>query len=431
MYQAIHMDRFLSTSGTREDWITAAKEIQASISNEDIDQAVLKMPLEIQDKSGNTIAAKLKSRIKDLDKYAGWYYEFLAKETFGPIFRVSLEDGEVVEASYTLAPPTDAPVAAFSSEDNNNGNFDFTDESIFVPESWAWDFGDGGTSTDQNPSYTYAEDGDYDVCLTVENEFGSNTICQTITVVLVQVPVAAFEVETVPSANGVNATFTDLSTNAPTTWSWNFGDGETSTDQNPVHSYTANGEYNVCLTASNSAGEDTNCQIVEIVIIPVAAFTIEETANASFQFTDNSTNDPTEWLWDFGDGIQSDEQNPSHIFTSSQDYIVCLTATNTAGFHTTCQPLSVILSSNKEIVQGEYLKVFPNPAAAFVYLEINNTLPANTQITFNDASGKLIKQQAISQSNSINVSDWASGIYFYQLSDEKGKVLDRGELVVE
>ena len=79
MYQAIHMDRFLTTSGSRADWIAAAKSLQANISDEEIDQAVLKMPLEIQETSGKTIAKKLKSRIKELDKYAGWYYEMLAE----------------------------------------------------------------------------------------------------------------------------------------------------------------------------------------------------------------------------------------------------------------------------------------------------------------------------------------------------------------
>lgn len=79
MYQAIHMDRFLSTSSTREDWLAAARSIQENISDEEIDQAVLKMPNEIQETSGKTIAKKLKSRIKHLEKYAGWYYDYLAE----------------------------------------------------------------------------------------------------------------------------------------------------------------------------------------------------------------------------------------------------------------------------------------------------------------------------------------------------------------
>ncbi len=79
MYQAIHMDRFLSTTATKEDWLAAARSIQDNISEEEIDQAVLKMPIEIQDKSGKTIAKKLKSRIKHLEKYAGWYYDYLAE----------------------------------------------------------------------------------------------------------------------------------------------------------------------------------------------------------------------------------------------------------------------------------------------------------------------------------------------------------------
>lgn len=79
MYQAIHMDRFLSTSATREDWLAAARSIQENISEEEIDQAVLKMPLETMETSGKVIAKKLKSRIQHLEKYAGWYYDYLAE----------------------------------------------------------------------------------------------------------------------------------------------------------------------------------------------------------------------------------------------------------------------------------------------------------------------------------------------------------------
>lgn len=79
MYQAIHMDRFLTTSPDREDWIAAAKEIQSQISAADIDRAVQNLPPEVMDVSGKTIASKLKARLKDLDKYAEGYYKMLAE----------------------------------------------------------------------------------------------------------------------------------------------------------------------------------------------------------------------------------------------------------------------------------------------------------------------------------------------------------------
>ncbi|MFT5265603.1 MAG: hypothetical protein ACI8YQ_004358 [Polaribacter sp.] len=79
MYQAIHLDRFLATSATREDWIAVAKEIQVEISEAEIDAAVEKMPAETYEEAGKAIASKLKSRLKDLDKYAEEYYEMLNK----------------------------------------------------------------------------------------------------------------------------------------------------------------------------------------------------------------------------------------------------------------------------------------------------------------------------------------------------------------
>ena len=111
---------------------------------------------------------------------------------------------------------------------------------------------------------------------------------------------------------GQSVQFTDQSTNSPTSWSWNFGDGGTSTLRNPSHTYHTAGTYTVTLTAINSAGSDGETKTGYItvnpsVIAPVAAFTGSPrtiTAGQNVQFTDQSTNNPTSWSWSFGDGGQ-------------------------------------------------------------------------------------------------------------------------------
>src|SRR5207237_10672137 len=95
--------------------------------------------------------------------------------------------------------------------------------------SWSWSFGDGGTSTEQNPIYTYAEPGDYQVCLVALNDCSSDSLCQEVTIVCV-VPVPGFSY----FVDSLTVAFTDLSIGA-TSWSWSFGDGGTSTDENPTH----------------------------------------------------------------------------------------------------------------------------------------------------------------------------------------------------
>jgi PKD repeat protein len=136
----------------------------------------------------------------------------------------------------------------------------FTDQSI-GPTSWSWDFGDTGTSADRNPTHIYAAAGTYTVTLTVTNSYGSDTEIKTdyITVTPTLPPVANFTSSTTTASVGQNVTFTDQSTNNPTSWSWTFAGGTpaTSTDQNPVVVYNTPGTYTVSLTAANSAGSDS------------------------------------------------------------------------------------------------------------------------------------------------------------------------------
>ncbi len=130
--------------------------------------------------------------------------------------------------------------------------------------------------------------------------------------------------------------FTDKSSNAPTAWKWDFGDGATSTEQNPTHTYTSLGIYSVKLTASNKDGSDTTTKVnyITTTLAPVAEFKADrQVGKAPFivEFTDLSTNNPTSWSWDFGDGTSSTEQNPRHIYVYEGAYDVSLTVANQYG----------------------------------------------------------------------------------------------------
>ena len=154
-----------------------------------------------------------------------------------------------------------APTAAFSGSPTSGDaplTVSFTDESTGSPTSWSWDFGDGGTSTAQNPSHTYSAAGTYTVTLTATNSCGSDDAVRTdyITVNACVAPTAAFSGSPTSGNAPLTVSFTDESTGSPTSWSWDFGDGGTSTAQNPSHTYSAAGTYTVTLTATNSCGSD-------------------------------------------------------------------------------------------------------------------------------------------------------------------------------
>jgi PKD repeat protein len=137
----------------------------------------------------------------------------------------------------------------------------FSDLTAGNPSTWAWTFGDGNSSSLQNPTHTYTAGGTYQVCLTITDSCGSDSTCHTVTVCAL--PVAAF------NANNVSlglVDFTDQSTGG-TSWLWTFGDGGTSTLQNPSHTYTTNGTYQVCLSVTDACGTDSTCTSVTVIVI--------------------------------------------------------------------------------------------------------------------------------------------------------------------
>ena len=151
------------------------------------------------------------------------------------------------------------PATSAWSTSNAGLTVSFSDMTVGNPTSWNWAFGDGNSSSNQNPTHTYTMAGTYTVCLAITDSCGSDTLCQLISVCAA--PVAAFSY----TLGGLAVVdFMDISSGG-TTWFWDFGDGNTSTLQNPSHSYAGLGSYTACLTVSDSCGTDTSCQQVLVL----------------------------------------------------------------------------------------------------------------------------------------------------------------------
>lgn len=148
------------------------------------------------------------------------------------------------------------PNYTYTSNQGNTINFINTSTASGTP-TYHWDFGDGTFSTNSNPTKTYPVQGTYTVCLTIFNDCDTNTTCQTISTC------KPAKCQIHYTANNNIIQFTALPANA-LTYQWDFGDGNYSNLQNPPYAYSANGQYNVCLTTTDSCGADTSCTTIDI-----------------------------------------------------------------------------------------------------------------------------------------------------------------------
>mgnify|MGYP000148853762 CR=1 FL=1 len=220
------------------------------------------------------------------------------------------------------------PTSAFSNTTECFGGTTlFTNNASGSPVFYEWDFGDGSPlDTSFEPNHTYAASGSYLVTLTVTNSVNcSHSLSQIVQVNDVPIP----DFNWSQTCDGEAMNFTDLSLNNPIGWDWDFGDGNTSIVQNPSHIYADTGNYSVELIVSGGTGcLDSITLDIYVDSIPTADFTfLQACTNELATFTDNSSINPDNYMWDFGDGSTSILTDPTHIFTNSGTYPVSLTVT--------------------------------------------------------------------------------------------------------
>jgi PKD repeat protein len=308
------------------------------------------------------------------------------------------------------------PAAAFSFAVANDSVASFTNQASPNSTSWVWNFGDGSPVTSTaNPTHVYQAPGTYIVCLEVINTCGRDTICQPVTITCVN-PTAGY---TIQVTNAV-ANFISLSLNAAS-YHWDFGDGYTSTQQNPIHAYTASGIFTACLTVTNFCGSNTSCQNLVIACnAPTASFSAVNGVN-SVNLIDQSVNFPTRWFWNFGDGGTDTLQNPNHVFLFPGQYYVCLTSINSCGANTNCQWINVTAVNVSEASQlDQSFQVYPNPSDGQYTLNLELPKAMDLRIrVLNMLGQEIVTRPATrafgSYSESLDLSGLAAGTYHLEL----------------
>lgn len=191
--------------------------------------------------------------------------------------------------------------------------------------TWNWNFGDGTTSTVQNPVHLYPINGTYTVTLVASTAFCTGS--DTFNIVVEPEPTALFTMSDSAGCAPLSVTFTNNSIVA-SVFAWDFGDGGTSTQSDPTHVFlnsdTTDTTYVVRLIASTAFGcSDTIIDSVTVFPVPVSSFTSNATPDCgplSVSFTNTSVG-ASSYIWDFGDTTGSNLENPTHVYQNQSLFI--------------------------------------------------------------------------------------------------------------
>ncbi|HBF88191.1 MAG TPA: hypothetical protein DDX39_06065 [Bacteroidales bacterium] len=248
--------------------------------------------------------------------------------------------GDTTKVDYitVFAPPVTSFFASDSSECKVPFTVNFTSTTDSIVE-WAWTFGDGQTSTEESPSHTYDLVSNYTVKLTTTDANGCFSSLTANSLIKIIEPVADFNFDIDKGCKALPVNFTDLtvSNESITNWNWNFGDGGTSIEQNPLYSYPDTGSFTVTLIIENINGCVDTVQYVDTILVgdhkEVNFAPLDTTICYSdfVQFRDLSDPEVDEWHWLFfsDNGSISQLQNPIHSYLDTGYYHTMLVA----GFH--------------------------------------------------------------------------------------------------
>ncbi|GIV34586.1 MAG: hypothetical protein KatS3mg031_2121 [Chitinophagales bacterium] len=263
-----------------------------------------------------------------------------AVRTAAPVF-VDTISGQVSSSFVTAAGGSGLDIA-------------FTADSFRSTDTYAWDFGDGSTATGPATVHVYGADGTYQACLTVSNLCASETTCSNLTVCAPLQAAVGF------SANGLSAHYAYAGTGTPVGFLWDFGDGVTSSDSTPVHTYASAGTFTVTLIVENLCGKRDTTQQQITICEPLRAdfsFTQVVPNGLTFNFSDSSSGNIISYLWNFGDGSSNTNPSTAHAYQAHGNYTVVLIVTDNCGnadtvnyLLTTCAPPNADFTAT---VQGD------------------------------------------------------------------------------
>jgi PKD repeat protein len=283
---------------------------------------------------------------------------------------------------------------------------------------WQWDFGDGSKDTAANPYHTYPVNGYYQVKLVAHTPYGC-VDSATQKILITKKPVVSVRDTTVCSGSDITFQF---SGNNTASWRWTFGDGGSSTLQNPVHRYLAAGKYTLWFTGINSTGcGDSASATINVREGANAAFT--ETASMRVvSFTAEDSTAGNKYAWEFGDGGSSALRKVKHQYSQDGTYVVKLTVTAASGCISTWADTLKVSETGIDEVTADELKIelYPNPADNTLSVRCGNQdCPSRMKMTIMDMQGRVLSKVNTSGSevSTLDVSALKPGCYLLSITD--------------
>ena len=227
--------------------------------------------------------------------------------------------------------------------------------------------------------------------------------------------------------NGLAATFNNTSSNA--IYLWDFGDGQISMEQNPVHIYADCGNYTVVLTCTNMCGTASSTASIITSVTPTSMFT-STVEGLQVSFT-NTSSGGTSFFWNFGDGITSTLQNPPpHVYAGPDMYIVTLVVTNDCGATIFQQTVTVLITDTNTPEWLTDFRLFPNPNRGVFSVEMKAAGEDDIEFSILNPLGQMIHQETIapqteSTTQGFDLGNVPPGIYWLRIRQGEASKLQK------
>lgn len=341
--------------------------------------------------------------------------------TAGHLVEAALDFFRVIDSTGSSAQP---PVANFGSNTKSvcvGQAVTYNDLSSNNPTGWSWQFPGGtpSTSTSSNPVVTYSAPGTYAVTLVATNGAGSNSTTQN-SFVTVEGVVAQFAQDLQGICPGFEVNFTNGSSCSPTTIKWSFpgGNPSTSTDPNPLVTYSSPGIYDVTLIAGNNTGNDTLIQNLAVQVFAPAQLSAVAVSDTDLTGLGNATVNVTlgsaPYTYKWNDPQQQTTQTATNLTAGT--YFVTVTDANGCKSITSVSVPNTIVNGISSIAKG-LIQVYPNPLNTDnLHINLTNEWVGATMELLNGLGQTMATATLTDNTNEVNTKNIARGVYMLRLT---------------